>query len=103
MSLSVDIGLKQHSQKTDLSLSAKTTIDLEIKPISSLITLDIANFPSFRNSTPRGNIGFVSDSIGLNIISQRLVTDADPLIISDINLLTLNDLDINQNITIYSI
>lgn len=103
MKTQIDIKLHSFEQNVLLYPSYKKKLELQFTPIVHQINIDVFNFPSFTEIIPKGNSGLTKESIGFNILSQRLIVDTDPLNIIDIDSMTLSDLDIGQNKTIYNI
>ena len=103
MGIHIGIDVKSNAKELVLPVLNQTPIELEIKPISQTLVIGVSDFPSFIKIAPNGNMGLVKDNIGINILSQRLVIDSDPLTVTDIDIMSLGDLDISQNKTIYNI
>lgn len=103
MGMKVDINLGSSTEILSLPLNSSEAIELKIAPINHEMSIDVKDFPAFSNIALSGNLGLVRDAIGINILSQRLIIDSDPLIASDIDLFTIEELDIGQNKTIYNV
>lgn len=103
MSMHINLDLKNNSSDIAIPISTTTPIELNFAPITQEITLLVSDFPSFVKVRPNASTGFIRDTVGVNILSQRLVVDADLLFVSDIDTMTIEELDICQNKIIYSI
>lgn len=103
MGVKINVNLKPYLETLTLPLNNSNSLELKIMPINHVMSIEVSDFPSFGKIALSKNIGLVQSNIGLNILSQRLIVNADPLNIYNIDSILLEELDIDQNKTIYNI
>ena len=86
-------------------LPFKTDLDIDVKigSMSEEMTVGVKDFPRFITAYLQANLALVSTQIGFNVVSERLIINTDPLIVSNMDSMTLGALDIDQNKNYYSI
>lgn len=103
MSVRVDIDYKSNIEELTLPVSFESHVETNLTSFSEEITLGVSNFPSFIQSVLEANLALVKADIALNMISQRLIINTDPLLITDMDNMTLGELNIGQDKIFYSI
>lgn len=103
MSIHININYQRNPKEITLPYSTIHSADLKITPQSNEITVSVSDFPRFIKAALETNLMLAQVSIKLNMVSQRLIIDADPLLTADMDDMTLGELDIGQDITFYSI
>lgn len=103
MAISINIPYKKNATSIDLPFSTNLDIDVKIGSMSSEITVGVKDFPQFTKTFLEANLALVTVQIGLNMLSQRLIVNTDPLIVANMDSMTLGALDIDQDKDYYSI
>lgn len=103
MSKTLDVSGKIQPIEITVPFSFKHKIEVVIPLLSHEYTLVVEDFPAFLKIASTPNIVAAGANIKLNLQSQRLLVDTDPLLIADMDEQTLETLDISQDVTYYSI
>lgn len=103
MSINVDINYNIPTYDIFLPMSKHQDINITLQAFNDEQNISISNFPLFMKSFISANYALMQSSIKLNMVTSRLIIDIDPLLMTDIDLLTLSSLDIGQDIMYYSI
>lgn len=99
----IDVNFRSDSKEITLPYSHSTNVDIYMEPQSEEFTVGVQDFPSFIKAALRANVLLIQASIRLNMLSQRLIVNTDPLLISNMDNMTISALDIDQDITYNSI
>ena len=103
MSIRVDIDYKSNTEALTLPVSFESHVEANLTSLREEITLGVSNFPSFIQSVLEANLALVKADMALNMISQRLIINTDPLLITDMDNMILGELNIGQDKIFYSI
>lgn len=103
MAISVNIPYKKNTISIDLPFSTNLDIGVKIDSMSNEITVGVKDFPQFIKTFLEANLALVTVQIGLNMLSQRLIVNTDPLIVANMDSMTLGALDIDQDKDYYSV
>ena len=103
MSVHVNIDYNITPNTITLPIVNQQQIDVILPSMHDEQNIVVSEFPMFIKTILESNLAFIRADIGINMIAQRLIVDADPLVITDIDTLSLSELDMGQNITYYSV
>lgn len=103
MSIKVDVNYKPYTQDVTVCTNIQSQIELILKSVSDESSVMVKDFPSFLKASLASNLALLRAQVAFNMVSQRLVRDADPLLVTDMDSMTLGELDIGQDEMFYSI
>lgn len=103
MSIKINLKYQPYTQDIPAHMSSPESYELVLESYSEEMGVVVKDFPSFLKSFLSANLALIRASINLNMLAKRLVVDVDPLLIKDIDSMTLGELDIGQNKTFNSI
>jgi len=103
MGKKINISYKENHSSINLPYSTKKEITVILSFQGREETLAVNNFPTLMKIALPSSQAFIRGSIALNMVSQRLVVEADEMSLDDMDSFALGELDIGQNKTYYSI
>ena len=103
MAIHMNINFGVKPRELSLPFGSQLDIDVKIGPMRDEMTVGVQYFPDFIKAIFDANLLLVQAQISINILAQRLIVNTDPLVVANIDAMTLGDLDIDQNITYNSI
>jgi len=103
MSINININQSHNVITIDVPYSTCQNIDIDYGSSYNDLTLSVSDFPVFIKTQFLLNEIFVNNEICFNMVSQRLVKNTDPFLIKGIDTMTLDNLDIDQDIIFYSV
>lgn len=103
MSINININYAPYISEVSLPVSLQEHSKLIFKPLSDEMSATVKDFPSFLKSSLAANLALIQVCTQFNMVSKRLIKDTDPLLISNMDNMTLGELDIEQDEIFYNI
>lgn len=101
--MEITITLDSQTDEISLSLATKAVQDVKFSPVSDKITLDVFDFPNYKNIFPKTIFVPVQNYISIRAVAAALIPDIDPDIIASMDDIPLEVLDIKKDIQIKNI
>lgn len=101
--MEITITLDSQTDEISLSLTTKSTQDIEFSPVSDKITLGVSDFPNYKNIFPETIFVPIQSAISIHAITSTLIPDIDPNTLISMDTIPLEILDIKKDIQIKSI